>query len=168
MPMKKLTRKEKSVKMDLLIDNQSGENLDIKKDLEKVIREVLKLENIDESKCEISLSFVDVDTIYRLNKDYRKVDRPTDVLSFPIEDFFNEDKKEILKKDHLMLGDVIICLDIARKQAKDLGHSFKREIMYLTCHSILHLLGYDHIKDCDKRVMRSKEKEVMKNLGVFK
>lgn len=166
--MKRQIRKEKSVKMDLLINNQSGENLDIRKDLEKVIREVLKLEEIDESKCEISLSLVDSKTIHRLNQEYRGVDRPTDVLSFPIEDFFNEDKKEILKKDHLMLGDVIICLDIARKQAKDLGHSFKREIIYLTCHSILHLLGYDHMEDDDKRLMRSREKEVMKNLGVFK
>lgn len=166
--MKRQIRKEKSVKMDLLINNQSGENLDIRKDLEKVIREVLKLEEIDESKCEISLSLVDSETIHRLNKEYRGVDRPTDVLSFPIEDFFNEDKDSILKKDHLMLGDVIICFDIARKQAKDLGHSFKREIIYLTCHSILHLLGYDHMEDDDKRLMRSREKEVMKNLGVFK
>ena len=67
-----------------------------------------------------------------------------------------------------MLGDVVICIDVARKQAKDLGHSFEREIMYLTCHSILHLLGYDHMEEDDKKIMRSKEKQVMKNLGVFK
>ena len=67
-----------------------------------------------------------------------------------------------------MLGDVVICLDVARKQADDLGHSFEREVMYLTCHSILHLLGYDHIEDDDKKIMRKREKEVMKNLGVFK
>lgn len=154
--------------MNLLIDNQTNEDIKFQQTIEKVIREVLKVEDIDEAKCEISLSFVDEDRIHELNKAYRNVDRPTDVLSFPIEDFVNEDKEKILEKDYLMLGDVIICVDIAKNQAKDLGHSFEREIMYLTCHSILHLLGYDHIDEDDKKLMRSREKEVMKNLGVFK
>lgn len=154
--------------MNLLIDNQTNEDINLQESLKKVIKEVLKVEGIDESICEISLSFVDSDTIHKLNKEYRGVDRPTDVLSFPIEDFVNEDRKHILEKDYLMLGDVIICVDIAKNQAKDLGHSFEREIMYLTCHSILHLLGYDHIDEDDKIKMRGREKEVMKNLGVFK
>lgn len=154
--------------MNLIINNQTKKDLNIEKNLEKVIREVLKLEDIDEKKCEISLSFVGEEKIRQLNRDFRSIDRVTDVLSFPIEDFFNEDRENILKKPYLMLGDVVICLDVARKQAKDLGHSFEREIMYLTCHSILHLLGYDHIDENDKKIMRAKEKEVMKNLGVFK
>ena len=154
--------------MNLIINNTTKKDLNLERDLEKVIREVLKLEDIDEKKCEISLSFVDEEKIRQLNKDFRSIDRVTDVLSFPIEDFFNEDRKTLLDKPYLMLGDVVICLDVARKQAKDLGHSFEREIMYLTCHSILHLLGYDHIDENDKKIMRSKEKEVMKNLGVFK
>ena len=155
-------------KMNLIINNETKEEVNIEKYLEKVIREVLKLEDIDEKKCEISLSFVDEEKIRQLNKDFRSIDRVTDVLSFPIEDFFNEDRENILEKSYLMLGDVVICLDVARKQADDLGHSFEREVMYLTCHSILHLLGYDHIEDDDKKIMRAKEKEVMKNLGVFK
>ncbi len=154
--------------MKLIIDNTTNEDLTLQKDLEKVIKEVLKVENVDEKKCEISLSFVDEIKIRDLNRDFRQTDRVTDVLSFPIEDFFNEDRKTLLKKPYLMLGDVVICTDIARKQAKELGHSFEREIMYLTCHSILHLLGYDHMEDDDKKIMRSKEKQVMKNLGVFK
>lgn len=154
--------------MKLLIDNQTSEDIKLENLLEKVIKEVLKVEKIDEKKCEVSLSFVDIDTIHKLNKTYRNVDRPTDVLSFPIEDFVNEDRDTILKKDYLMLGDIVICVDIAKKQAKELGHSFEREIMYLTSHSTLHLLGYDHIKEDDKKLMRSREKEVMKNLGVFK
>mgnify|MGYP002713054438 CR=1 FL=1 len=154
--------------MNLIINNQTKKDLNIEKDLEKVIKEVLKLEDIEEKKCEISLSFVDEKKIRQLNRDFRSIDRVTDVLSFPIEDFFNEDRKTLLKKPYLMLGDVVICLDVARKQAKDLGHSFEREVMYLTCHSILHLLGYDHIEEDDKKIMRFKEKEVMKNLGVFK
>ncbi len=154
--------------MNLIINNETKKDLNLEKDIEKVILEVLKLENVDEKKCEISLSFVDEEKIRQLNKDFRSIDRVTDVLSFPIEDFFNEDRKTLLEKPYLMLGDVVICLDVARKQAKDLGHSFEREIMYLTCHSILHLLGYDHIEENDKKIMRAKEKEVMKNLGVFK
>lgn len=154
--------------MKLIINNETNEDINIKNDLEKVIREVLTVEKVDQEKCEISLSFVDEEKIRQLNKDFRSIDRVTDVLSFPIEDFFNEDRENILEKPYLMLGDVVICLDVARKQADDLGHSFEREIMYLTCHSILHLLGYDHIEDDDKKIMRAKEKEVMKNLGVFK
>lgn len=154
--------------MKLIINNETNEDINIKNDLEKVIREVLDVEKVDQEKCEISLSFVDEEKIKQLNKDFRSIDRATDVLSFPIEDFFNEDRENILKKPYLMLGDVVICLDVARKQADDLGHSFEREVMYLTCHSILHLLGYDHIEDDDKKIMRKREKEVMKNLGVFK
>ncbi len=154
--------------MNLIINNTTKKDLNLEKDLEKVIKEVLKLENVDEEKCEISLSFVDEEKIRQLNRDFRSIDRVTDVLSFPIEDFFNEDRRTLLKKPYLMLGDVVICLDVARRQAEELGHSFEREIMYLTCHSILHLLGYDHIEDTDKKIMRAKEKEVMKNLRVFK
>lgn len=154
--------------MKLIINNETNEDINIKNDLEKVIKEVLDVEKIDQEKCEVSLSFVDEEKIRQLNRDFRSIDRVTDVLSFPIEDFFNEDRENILKKPYLMLGDVVICLDVARKQAEDLGHSFEREIMYLTCHSIFHLLGYDHIEDDDKKIMRKREKEVMKNLGVFK
>ncbi len=154
--------------MKLIINNETNEDINIKNDLEKVIREVLDVEKVDQEKCEVSLSFVDEEKIRQLNKDFRSIDRVTDVLSFPIEDFFNEDRENILEKPYLMLGDVVICLDVARKQADDLGHSFEREVMYLTCHSILHLLGYDHIEDDDKKIMRAREKEVMKNLGVFK
>lgn len=154
--------------MKLIINNETNEDINIKNDLEKVIKEVLDVEKVDQEKCEVSLSFVDEEKIRQLNKDFRSIDRVTDVLSFPIEDFFNEDRENILEKPYLMLGDVVICLDVARKQADDLGHSFEREVMYLTCHSILHLLGYDHIEDDDKKIMRAKEKEVMKNLGVFK
>lgn len=154
--------------MNLIINNTTKKDLNLEKDLEKVIGEVLKIENVDEKKCEISISFVDEKKIRELNRNFRSIDKTTDVLSFPIEDFFNEDRKTLLKKPYLMLGDIVICLDVARKQAKELGHSFEREIMYLTCHSILHLLGYDHMEDEDKKIMRAREKEVMKNLGVFK
>lgn len=152
--------------MNLLIANDTNEDLDldlIRKKAEKTITEVLRVENISEN-VEVSLSIVDKETIHKLNKDYRNVDRETDVLSFPMDEegFDNEGNPLIL------LGDIVICLDVAEDQAADFGHSLEREIMYLICHSTLHLLGYDHIEEDDKKVMRSKEKEVMKNLGVFK
>ncbi|MEQ0489178.1 rRNA maturation RNase YbeY [Anaerococcus murdochii] len=152
--------------MNLLIANDTNEDLDldlIRKKAEKTIREVLRVENISEN-AEVSLSIVDKETIHKLNKEYRNVDRETDVLSFPLDEegFDNEGNPLIL------LGDIVICLDVAEDQAVDFGHSLEREIMYLICHSTLHLLGYDHIEEDDKKVMRSKEKEVMKNLGVFK
>lgn len=152
--------------MNLLIANNTNEDLDL--DLittraEKTIREVLKVEKIEEN-VEVSLLIVDRDEIHILNRDYRDVDRPTDVLSFPMdEEGFDQEGNPIL-----LLGDIVICLDVAKDQAEDFGHCLEREMMYLICHSTLHLLGYDHIEETDKREMRAKEKEIMKNLGVFK
>lgn len=152
--------------MNLLISNNTNEDLDL--DLittraEKTIREVLKVEKIEEN-VEVSLLIVDRDEIHILNRDYRDVDRPTDVLSFPMdEEGFDQEGNPIL-----LLGDIVICLDVAKDQAEDFGHCLEREMMYLICHSTLHLLGYDHIEETDKREMREKEKEIMKNLGVFK
>lgn len=152
--------------MNLLIANDTNEELDldlIREKAEKTIMEVLRVENISEN-AEVSLSIVDKEIIHKLNKDYRNVDRETDVLSFPMDEegFDNEGNPLIL------LGDIVICLDVAEEQASDFGHSLEREMTYLICHSTFHLLGYDHIEEDDKKVMRSKEKEVMKNLGVFK
>lgn len=152
--------------MNLLLANDTNEDLDlelIRQKSLKTIEEVLKVENFREN-AEVSLSIVDKDTIHKLNKDYRNVDRETDVLSFPMdEEAFDNEGNPIF-----LLGDIVICLDVARNQAAEFGHSLEREMMYLICHSTLHLLGYDHIEEDDKAKMRAKEKEVMKNLGVFK
>ena len=152
--------------MNLLIANNTSEELDldlISERAEKTIEEVLRVEKIEEN-VEVSLSIVDKDEIHILNRDYRDVDRPTDVLSFPMdEEGFDNEGNPIL-----LLGDIVICLDVAKDQAADFGHSLEREIMYLICHSTLHLLGYDHIEEADKKEMRAKEKEIMKNIGVFK
>uniref|UniRef100_UPI00288BDC28 rRNA maturation RNase YbeY n=1 Tax=uncultured Anaerococcus sp. TaxID=293428 RepID=UPI00288BDC28 len=146
--------------------NDTNQDLDldlIRDRAEKTIEEVLRVENFTEN-AEVSLSIVDMETIHRLNKEYRDVDRPTDVLSFPMD----EEGYDMEGNPIFLLGDIVICLDVAETQAKDFGHSLEREMMYLICHSTLHLLGYDHIEDEDKKEMRAKEKEVMKNLGVFK
>ena len=152
--------------MNLLLANDTNEDLDlelIRQKALKTIEEVLKVENFNEN-AEVSLSIVDKDTIHKLNKDYRNVDSETDFLSFPMdEEAFDNEGNPIF-----LLGDIVICLDVARNQAAEFGHSLEREMMYLICHSTLHLLGYDHIEEDDKAKMRAKEKEVMKNLGVFK
>ncbi len=147
--------------MNLIITNQTEQNIDMNDKLADVIKTVLETEGLSLA-YEVSISFVDKDEIHRLNKEYRGVDRPTDVLSFPMDaDFF-------IEGIDTMLGDIVICMDIAKEQAEEFGHSLDREIMYLTAHSCLHLLGYDHMDKEEKLAMRSREKEVMKSLGVFK
>ena len=147
--------------MNLLITSNTNENIDMNDKLYDVVKAVLDNEGLSMD-YEVSITFVDKDEIHKLNREYRKVDRPTDVLSFPMNEEF------LIEGVDSMLGDIVICMDIAKDQAKEYGHSLDREIMYLTCHSMLHLLGYDHIEEDDKKIMRGKEKEVMKNLGVFK
>lgn len=147
--------------MHLLIENDTNEKIEMDADLEKTIREVLKTEGLGDN-YEVSITFVDREEIQRLNKEFRNIDRQTDVLSFPLDDDMN------LPGEDIMLGDIVICMDIAKDQAREFGHSLRREIMYLTCHSTLHLLGYDHMEEDDKRKMRAREKEIMRNLRVFK
>lgn len=131
----------------------------IKSLVEKSIASVLKVEEIDDE-IEVSVSFVGDEEIRDLNRDYRGVDRSTDVLSFPMDDEFIIDKR--------ILGDVIINTRRVMEQAEELGHSHERELSYLTVHSILHLLGYDHIDDEDKKKMREREKLSMKELEIYR
>lgn len=132
---------------------------EIKNLIEKSIAAVLKVENLDEN-VEVSVSFVGDDEIRDLNRDYRGVDKSTDVLSFPMDDEFIIESR--------ILGDVIINTRRVMEQAEELGHSNERELSYLTVHSILHLLGYDHMEDEDKKEMREREKLAMKELSIYR
>ena len=127
--------------------------------VEKVIREALNVEGKSKD-YEVSVSFVDNNEIKTLNRDYRGVDNETDVLSFPIEDEFDFSTP--------ILGDIIISLEKADEQAKEYGHTLEREVAYLTAHSMFHLMGYDHMNEEEKNIMRNKEKQVMRNLKIFK
>ena len=120
---------------------------------------------------EISLSFVSLDEIHTLNREYRGVDRPTDVLSFPMFGSIEELEAACALQDggqgqEIPLGDVVICMDKIKEQAEEFGHSTERETVYLFTHSVLHLLGYDHETEEDKRVMRAREEEIMEELGI--
>ena len=120
---------------------------------------------LDKKRCEISVTFVDLDEIHELNKQYRGVDKPTDVLSFPQFDDLEEEIPEVCE---ICLGDVVICEQKAREQAEEFGHSFERELVYLFTHSVLHLLGYDHMEDDEKKAMREREEEIMKQIGLMR
>lgn len=149
--------------LEILIDNRQSK---IKLEdniiplIEKAIETVLKLEGKDLN-YEISISFVDNNEIRQLNKEYRNVDRETDVLSFPM-----EEGDKIMSMN--ILGDIVISLEKALEQSIEYKHSITREIIYLTVHSMFHLLGYDHMTEDDKLIMRNKEKEIMKKLKIFK
>lgn len=147
--------------MNLIISNETNEKIDMDEKLKSVVKTVLETEGLP-LEYEVSITFVDIDEIHKLNKEFRNVDRPTDVLSFPMDEDFS------IEGVDTMLGDIVISMDVAKDQSKDFGHSLDREIMYLTAHSMLHLLGYDHMYEAEKIEMRAREKEVMKLLGVFK
>lgn len=127
--------------------------------LNKAVQAALRDEGYRED-AEVSLVFVDDDYIQELNIKYRGVDSPTDVLSFAMlegESFPGEEEEVIL-------GDVIISLETAECQAREFGHSFQREVAYLTLHGVLHLLGYDHQEEVDRRRMREREEEILARL----
>lgn len=124
---------------------------------------VLELENFKDP-AEISVTFTDNEGIRELNKQYRNIDAPTDVLSFPMGD--NGEYDTNLETGAKILGDVVISVEKAVEQAEAFGHTLQREVGYLTAHSVLHLLGYDHVENMDKVRMREKEEYVMEALGL--
>lgn len=128
----------------------------------KAIEKSLDIEQIGNN-YEISVSFVDNNEIKKLNREFRNIDRETDVLSFPTE-LYSMDIKNI----DIPLGDIVISVEKAEEQALEFGHSLIREIVYLTVHSMFHLLGYDHIDDDDKLIMREREKKTINILGIYK
>ena len=132
------------------------------KTMEKAAILCAEEEGLDPDAVELSVSFVDKDEIQSLNAEYRNVDSVTDVLSFPQFD----DLEETKDWEVITLGDVVICEDKAKEQAEEFGHSYERELIYLFVHSIFHLLGYDHMVEEDKTVMRAKEEKIMGLLGI--
>ena len=115
--------------------------------------------------CEISVTLTDNAGIQALNNQYRNIDAPTDVLSFPLVEY--ESTEEPPADEANMLGDIVISLERAEEQADEFGHSFEREVAFLTVHSMLHLLGYDHVNSEEEdEEMRSRQREIMKTLGL--
>ena len=138
------------------------------KTVEKVINKCFEEEGLVDSKLIITITFTTPEEIRKINKKYRKIDRATDVLSFPM--FEKQELEEKIKnKDFLyedVLGDIIISIDKVKEQAEEYGHSFERELSYMLVHGFYHLMGYDHIEEEDKKIMRPKEEKVLNNLKI--
>ena len=113
--------------------------------------------------CELSITLTDDEHIHALNKKYRSVDRATDVLSFA---FRESDEPEIIGADFEILGEIIISLERAKIQAEEFGHSFKREIIFLEVHGLLHLLGYDHMEEAERLEMEEEQRFIMQKLEI--
>lgn len=147
--------------MNIIVNEENRINEELMNTLRKAASACTQLD------VEISLSFVSLEEIHQLNREYRGVDRPTDVLSFPMYDDLGE-LEEMCSQgmEELPLGDVVICMDKIRQQAEEFGHSEERETVYLFTHSVLHLLGYDHMTDEDKKEMRAREEEIMAQLDL--
>lgn len=142
----------------------------IEKDVEIIIQTALDEKNIDVENVSISISAVDIDTIHRINKEYRNVDRPTDVLSFPI--FEREEINAMADMDNskkvkeMELGDIIICIDVLQEHAIEYQTGILREMLYMITHGVCHLLGYDHEIEEEKREMRTLEEKILNKIGV--
>lgn len=163
----------------IFIDNRQNK-IEVTKELENTIESVieyaLKEEKV-EVPCEISIIFIDNEEIRDINRENRNIDRVTDVLSFPM---LNYPKGKVFKEvylnyefetsdlddGNLVLGDIALSLEKAKEQSIEFGHSFLRESAYLTVHSVLHLLGYDHMEENEKEIMRKREEEILNKFAL--
>ena len=144
------------------------ENEKYEKIIDKVIKKCFEIENLLNSNLYVSITLTDPQNIQKLNKQYRNIDKETDVLSFPMFEKQEIDEK-IEKQDfenYDILGDMVISIPRVEGQAIEYGHSFERELAYMVVHSFYHLMGYDHIEEADKLIMRPKEEFVLNELEI--
>ncbi len=141
------------VKMFEIVNNSAKEIIEIKK-LNKYMQFVTKKLSLE--KAMFNIIFVSNEEIHKINREYRKVDRVTDVISFAL-----EDNKDIVYKDFRLLGDIYIAIDVAYDQAEEYNHSREREVCFLATHGLLHLLGYDHMTEKDEKEMFSLQEELL-------
>ena len=152
-------------------------DFDYEKDIPDVINKVMELEGISYD-FEINLSFTDNKNIQKINKEFRNIDAPTDVLSFPTIEYdspsdfsFLDDEINLISVKNMdtgfiMLGDILISLEKAKEQALNYGHNLRREVCFLVAHSTLHLLGYDHMTEKESKVMEEKQNKALSLLNI--
>ena len=158
--------------VDIILENEQ-DKVAVTADIEKAVYDVCE-RVMSEEECdfdaEISITLVDNAAIREINKEQRDIDRVTDVLSFPMLEFDEEgnaDGDYETDGEYIMLGDIVISMERAKEQAKEFGHSLLREVSFLTAHSMLHLLGYDHVDDVDgERIMCEKQDKILLELGI--
>ena len=139
--------------------------------IKKIFDYALKFTNNYTQDAIITVSFANESTLKDLNRQYRNIDKATDVLSFPMLDIVYPQKlkdflQELSPDGSLYIGDIVICPKIAKKQAKAFGHSQKREVAFLALHGLLHILGYDHIEKEDEQIMQNTAEEILENLNI--
>lgn len=142
----------------------------LQKTLSDIIVYAMKTEHFT-GDYEVSLSVVSADQIRELNADFRQIDRITDVLSFPMyerEELDEIEENREYEDYEVNIGDIVLCYDRAAEQAEEYGHSLKREICYLVTHSIFHLLGYDHMEEEEKQIMRTREEQVLSHFHILR
>lgn len=162
--------------MSTFIENEYENKIDV--DYEDIIKQVIEgTINYVECpyECEVNVTIVDNNIIHEINNEQRQIDRPTDVLSFPLIEYDTPGDLSNVEKDidsfnpdtgELMLGDIVISYDKVKEQANEYNHSQKRELAFLTAHSMLHLFGYDHIVDEERINMERMQKEILNNLNI--
>ncbi len=141
------------------------ENKEYEMVLNRVINKCFEEENL--KNLYISITLTNPENIQKINKEYRNIDRATDVLSFPM--FEKNEIKEVCKMNmegQEVLGDVIISIEQVQKQAEKYGHSFERELAYMAVHGFYHLMGYDHMEENEKKEMREKEENILSKLDI--
>lgn len=144
--------------MSIGIFNKTEEKID-KSFVRKVVKHTLK--KMEAEKSEVNIIFVGLEEIHEINKAYRNVDRPTDVISFAL-----EDTEDVTVYEERVLGDIYICLDKVHEQAKEYGHTEIREMAFLIVHGLLHLLGYDHMIKEDEKIMFGLQEEILNEMGI--
>lgn len=159
-------------KINEFANKQLKENINVSDYVKKIVELAIMEDKIETSEVCVSILSATKNQIKDINKKYRGIDKITDVLSFPI--FSKEELEDIKSKEDnkriqsIELGDIIICLDIVKVQAIEYGTGFKRELLYMITHGICHLLGYDHIVDEDKTIMRKMEEKILSKIEVDK
>lgn len=143
------------------IFNQTDREIEELETVEKVLMSAIEKEKLVDTS--FNLIIVDNNYIHELNKNYRKIDRETDVITFAL-----EDNEEVNEEEHRLLGDIYISVDKAKSQSLEYGHSFKREICFLAVHGFLHLLGYDHMNEHDEKIMFSKQELILNEANITK
>lgn len=140
------------------------ENEEYCKLIEKIIKKCFEEENLLETKLYMSIILTTPDKIQEMNNEYRKINKTTDVLSFPM--FEKEELQNLSLITEEPLGDIVISIEKVKEQAEEYGHSFERELAYMVVHGFYHLMGYDHIELTDRIEMRKKEEEILDKLSI--
>lgn len=145
--------------------------LDIEKNIEyenllnTVLKKCFEEEKINDKNLYVNIVLTNPKNIKKINKEQRNINKETDVLSFPM--FEKEELENLNNSNEDILGDIVISIEQVKKQAIEYGHSFEREIAYMAVHGFYHLLGYDHMEENDKKIMRQKEENILKKLKIL-